>query len=178
MHATRIYIPGLGDESTLDKQRTIVKKWGDALFFEPKWHSKETFAKKYSRLQQLFDDHPSVNKLIGASAGGGLALAFYGPNRDRINKLYLVSSKFRMPEAINAHYQKSAPALLQTVNHSNQVLANLTNKDTAKIVTYRPLFDNVILAKSMTIDGATNKLIPVIGHATGIALVLLLCLKR
>ncbi len=169
-----LYIPGLGDAKTLEKQRKFVKKWLKSDFFDAQWHTDEQLEVKLERLTVVLQAYgDSQIKLIASSAGGSLAMIAYGAHPKRIQKLVLISAKFRNWQAIGPEYLRRAPQLIPAVKVSDQTLQSLNNDQIARITTVRPLYDNVITTREMPIKGARNRVVPAIGHPIGIVVGLL-----
>jgi|GEM_PF-3261410 len=176
-----IYIPGLGQEDTVEKQRKIVKKWRndnlDTIFLEPKWlDQSESFEAKLKRLIKIVEDidHKKFKRItfFGTSAGGTLGLNLFNKFTDWENTYFVaVSGKIIGPELIGKTYSDPHPALIPSVNESVRIIADELKIDRKKRITsVVPLFDEVVNKKCMKIDGATHKRLWVLGHIPSIAL--------
>jgi len=161
-----LVLPGLGDKKTQDKVHRITKRWKvqvpEVLFFDPKWHSEEPYEVKFRRLQD-FAKTKDIEAVIGISAGASLAVNHFADNK-QVRKVFLVAGKFHYSERIGKSFQERAPQLKPAVEASEMALDQLSQEDLSKIYSYRALFDGVIRASEMKIDGANNKLMFLIGH--------------
>lgn len=179
-----LYIPGLGDENTIERQRSVVSKWANgsrrSWFFDPKWHSEEKLKDKKARLDKLFGEINETGEeiqVVASSAGGSLAVILFAKEKKNINLLTLISTKLIKPEKIGEDHRKSTPMLVEAVSECEKLLYNLTESDRSKITTYRPIYDDVIPTKDMKIKGAKNKVVLAAGHAIGITVALFIFKK-
>ena len=170
-----VFIPGLGDDNSVEMQKKLIKRWNkkgrDLTIFYPKWHTNETYKDKYARLLATLPKDKFT--VVGASAGTSLALTLLGNMPDRVVDVRLIAGKFRNPQYIGQNYQKRAPAFLESVQTSQKVLNNLKQAQLSKITSYRSIFDGVIRTSEMNIKGAKNVLIPIVGHVPSIVVALI-----
>lgn len=176
-----IYVPGLGSESILEKQRNITAKWinpnRDILFLEPEWGDvNEDFDSKLERLLKVIKEY-DFNKydkvlFFGASAGGTLGLNLFNSFKDN-PKVYFkaICGKIIGPQYIGASYSKPHPALIPSVQYSvNLVEDVLQQEHLDRITSIIPIFDEVVNKKCMKVKGAKIKRQLTILHIPSIAL--------
>jgi pimeloyl-ACP methyl ester carboxylesterase len=180
-----LYIPGLGDNGSLNSQRMMLSLWstkkGKIHFFDPKWHdADENYDQKYERLVELgsrlkLGENDQLI-VIGISAGGSLAVRYVLEN-DSVYSAYLVCAKLTGPSAIGRAYQDRSPALLQSVQHSDRLLSGAVHKNSAKITTLRPLIDGIVPLHDMLVPGSKRVRMLTIGHTVSIVYSLLVDLR-
>lgn len=180
-----IFIPGLGDEMVTSWVERLVGHWRNKrtqlYFFDARWNAAETFTAKKQRFLTWLDElnlKPESEKLLyGISAGGALAMVVFGERKSLINKMILIAPKLQRAELIGPKYRQHNPALVQTVEASQAVMDNLSDSDKLKIISHRPLIDDVIARADMVVEGAETKTIPFIGHALSIGFALLFLVR-
>lgn len=178
-----IYVPGLGNEKTVNRQRIVVKKWGDkntdSLFLEPNWQDKnEDFLTKLKRLTKSVST-TDLNKydavtIVGTSAGGSMGLNVF--NEFKTNpkvRLISVCGKLRNVENIGWQYQSKNPAFIDSVIFSEKVQQSLLEVDKKRILAVIPLFDEVVRKQCMYFDGIETKRQYTLGHVISIAYAIL-----
>ncbi len=178
-----LYIPGLGSEESLNKQRRLMFFWPDdseITIFEPNWASSESAEEKYIRLKEfalhLQQKGRDPITLVGVSAGGSLAIryAYENPN---FYHLYLLSAKIKGSGSIGPAFQKRASALLQSVIISEKLLEK-NSVIASETTSLRPIFDDVVPTKDMVVAGSKKIILPAIGHTFGIVVALLAYMPR
>jgi pimeloyl-ACP methyl ester carboxylesterase len=144
------------------------------------WDTDELYEAKYERLTEFakgielgVDDDLIV---IAISAGGSLAVRYLYEN-PHIQEAILIAGKLKGWRSIGTSYQKRAPALLESVKQSENLLGE-PNAIAADVLVVRGLWDGVVPIKDMYIEGADTKILPTIGHTTSIAFALLYYLPR
>lgn len=170
-----IYIPGLGGQDTLDRQRRIIDRWPDgtrgALFVDARWHNKdEDFKAKFDRVCYEIKQYKSGKTgrfcVIGSSAGASMAVNVF--DQLRLDGLVSIAGKMKHPEAIGTHYRRSSPHFYESVVKSHEIIRGLTAGQKARILTISPLFDEVVVRRDMTIDGVPDIRLWIPGHVLGI----------
>ena len=172
---TILYLPGLGSEKSLKIQRWYLKlrtKNQKLVFFEPKWHSDESYKNKWKRLTKIISQlDPHSIHVVGVSAGGSLLVRVMS-EYEEIKSATCISGKVTNSAGIGQDYRKSAPALFDSVLASENTIKT-DNTHTKKITIFRPFFDNVVPLQDMLVPGAKTKRIFAFGHASGIAIALI-----
>ena len=178
---TILYIPGLGDDKTNQRQRRYLE-WRyrnsdtKLIFYDSKWLSDENYNQKWQRLEKILSTIDLENThVIGVSAGGSLLVRAV-QEYPSIGTAHAVSSKLINADGIGENYRKRAPALYDAVLVSQSMIddKNLSLKTTI----YRPLYDNVVPLSNMIIPNARRKRNPMIGQAAGIIWFLLFMLPK
>ncbi len=178
-----IYLPGFGDEKTIQRQQQLIRYWWrkkgtESLVFNPRWHTPETADAKIKRLLDFFDEHVTDEaEVYGASAGGPLAMCLFRERGSRISGLKLVCPKLLGHETIGPKYTALSASLVDIVKTSEKVIQTLTPEQRMSMVTYRPLWEGVVPLKDMIIPNARNIRVPSFGHAVTIGLGLLTFLR-
>jgi hypothetical protein len=164
------YIPGLGEQRTIDRQAryiSILNKYlkKQIFFFDPKWETIEPAKDKLIRLRQSYEQAKRPQKIYGVSAGAALTVLLgAGCNAE----LTTVAGKHTGANKIGPEYQQRAPAFLSIVHQSEMTLDN-DEELRARLTSYHPLFtDGTVPMEDIIIEGATNKLIPVPFHVPAI----------
>lgn len=180
---TLLYIPGWGDAQTIERQRKVVAGWNRsgvvAHIFDSQWISEETCAEKQMRLLNWFDAH-AVGEVtvIGTSAGGPLAILLLKQRSEQIKLVKIVCGKLRGADGIGPKYTSQSASLKECVMACENSLDSLAADDSQKIITYRPLLDEVVPLRDMTVSGARNKRLLLVGHVITIGFSLLFLLKK
>lgn len=177
---TIIYIPGLGSGPLSRLERKVIQWLGRTrpiIFFESQWHQSESYADKYRRLHNFANEQTDANQLIavGISAGASLAVRLL---KDGIaTQVHSVSGALKGAENIGQAYQTRAVALYDSVKQSESIIRSGAI-DAANVTIYKPLIDGVIRMKNMTLQGAEQVRLPVVGHPLGIIVAVLLYIPR
>lgn len=172
-----IIIPGLGEESM--HLRLISGTWKklglDAVVYSVGWRDGETFTPKLARLLKLVDgfvkDGHTVS-LIGNSAGGSAVLNVFAARKNVIHRVINICGRVRTGTTKGfrsfANRTSSSPAFAQSIQMAEFAEKTFTARDRAKIMTIRPLFDELVPDNTLIMQGATNIQIPMVFHSPGI----------
>ncbi len=172
-----LLIPGLGDQSA--HLRFIMKYWKkfglDVTVYPVGWRDGEAFTPKLNRLLQLVDgfvkDGHTVS-LIGNSAGGSAVLNVFAVRKDVIHRVINICGRIRTgtTKGFRSFESRtsSSPAFAESIKMAETAEKAFTIKDRAKIMTIRPIFDELVPDDTLTIKGATNIQIPMLFHSSGI----------
>jgi hypothetical protein len=181
-----IYIPGLGGEQIVDRQRKIVAKWPKrgkhgALFLDARWHNQtETYAEKLDRICKTVQVYKTKNPgkycVIGASAGASMAINVF--DELKLDGLVTIAGKIRYPNRIGPHYRTNAPHFYDSVVDSDKRLQKLSDAQKRRILAIVPLVDEVVWTSEAKIPGAKNVRLAIPGHFLGIGAALTLGHKR
>jgi pimeloyl-ACP methyl ester carboxylesterase len=168
-----IYIPGLGDHRS-HLQQLAVKFWPifgvKTSCYLMRWNDKEPFAPKLSRLLAMIDELARSGdkvSLVGTSAGASAVLNAYAARPDKIAGVVCICGKINNPPAHSPRYIEN-PAFKESLMELQRVLPKLGPKQRARIMSIRPLADNIVLPADTIIPGAREKLVPTVGHAFSI----------
>lgn len=176
-----IYIPGLGKERSLARQRWIVCRWNNsntkAIFLEPKWNDhSEGYDDKLKRLKKTITELEiskySKITFFGTSAGGTLGLNLFSLFAHYTQTRFVcICGKLTGPNLIGAKYSKPHPALVPSVKHTVRLIKEdlkIDRKD--RLLSVIPLYDEVVSNKCMKIEGARHKRQLTFLHVPSIAL--------
>lgn len=172
-----IYIPGLGD-GDLRGQRAAIKTWRlvgvEPHFFDINWSDDESFDSKLKRLLRLIDElHTSSGLrvgLVGPSAGATVVLQAFAARQDKVSGVVCICGKIQRPEAIWEIRFKQNPAFRAAAFQTLPALDDLDSKARTRILSLRPLFDEIVAVRDTLIEGANNKRVFSAGHAVTITL--------
>jgi len=173
-----ILVPGLNDHTLPIKMLLwlAVQRWRmmgmRVVVFSSNWESKESYAAKQQRLDQLIERQERQGSvvLIGVSAGVSLATVAFA--RRRTHALVAVSGLFKLsarqwsPAELNSAWHKAA-------SRCDELSATLSAADKHRILTFTPHHDAVIDPQYARLRGATNRHTRRNGHMGSIAEVLL-----
>lgn len=182
-----VIIPGLGNEiqkhvwaSNLWKKSGIVPH-----VFDAKWKTEEKgFRKKLDDALKLVDSLIASGKkvsIVGNSAGSSLAINIFGERRGKIHRIVANCGRVRTgdwPWFTFDQATASSPSFKESVLRSERVISELSVTEKKKILTLRPLFDEIVPPFTVPIEGATNKIFPSIEHVITIALNMTLLSNR
>jgi pimeloyl-ACP methyl ester carboxylesterase len=171
-----IYITGLGDQKPL-YQPQIINRW-KKLGLTPHYHAigwadGEAFGPKLSRLGAQVDElsaNGDLVSLVGISAGAGAALNLYMARRQKITGIVFICGKLIGVDNVNPRYFQENPAFRESLELTQQNIAKLTDEDKAKMLSIRPIYDNVVPIKVMLIPGVKTRTILSALHVPSILL--------
>lgn len=161
-----VIVPGYGDRT--DYIERITAHWPEKYGLEPHIHpfgttgSEETYDSHWHDFENVLEELGQT-AIIGVSFGVGIAARAIQDYPDIVNRIVGISGPHRLQD-LNP----------KTVDNKYPILKkSLTTFDTntlpvEKIMTFRPLFDNVIAPRKVIIPGAMNYRVPAIGHGPGI----------
>lgn len=174
-----IIIPGLGNEVTFHTWASNSwKKFGIIPHvFDTRWKTEENgFSKKLERAITLVDSLLNKNvriSLVGNSAGSSFALNIFGQRKRQINKVVINCGRVRdgdWPWFTFNQATGSSPSFKESVLEAQELEKTLTSEDRIKILTLRPLFDEVVPPFTVPIRGAQNKITCSVEHSLSIAM--------
>jgi len=182
-----IIIPGLGNG--IAKHIWASNSWKKfgiiPHVFDTKWKIEENgFQSKLDRALKLVDsltNDSSRISIIGNSAGSSFAINIFSARKKQINKIVINCGRVRdgdWPWFTFDQATASSPSFKESVLRSQQIEKTLTNIERQKILTIRPIFDEVVPPFTVPIKGATNKIVPSIEHSISIALNMTLFKKQ
>jgi len=182
-----IVLPGLGNNvKNIEWVMEGWKKYGIIPYiFDTKWKTEESgFQPKLDRALKLVDSLINKNtkiSIIGNSAGSSFAINIFGKRKKQINKVIINCGRVRdgdWPWFTFDQATKLSPSFKESVLMAQKLEKTFTNNDRKKILTLRPLFDEVVPTFTVPILGAKNIIIPSIEHSLSIALNMTLFKKR
>lgn len=178
-----IIVPGLGNNIAALMWST--KGWSRDRFiphiFDARWKTEEPgLQPKLDRAIALVDEltaHGETVSLIGNSAGSSFVLNLFAARKNKIHKVIINCGRVRAgdwPWHTFAQATKDSPSFKESVLRSEKVISTLSKADKKKILTLRPLFDEVVPPYTVTIPGVTNIVIPSVEHVVSMSLYLTL----
>lgn len=174
-----IIIPGLGNGVTRHKWATSSwKKFGIIThIFDTKWKTEEKgFSEKLKRALKLVDSLSNKNSrisVVGNSAGSSFALNLYGERKKQISRVIINCGRVRSGDWPWFTFRQGtalSPSFKKSVLKAQELEKTLTADDRTKILTLRPLFDEVVPSFTVPIRGAKNKITFSLIHTLSIAL--------
>ena len=182
-----IIIPGLGNGVVRHVWATNWwKKYGlIPHVFDARWKVEENgFAEKFARALHLVDslsDRDSRISVVGNSAGSSFALNLFGERKDKISRIVVNCGRVKdgdWPWFTFAQATVKSPSFKESVLRAQELEKSLTLRDRKKILTLRPLFDEIVPPFTVSISGARNITTLTIGHGLSIALNMTLLRKQ
>ncbi len=182
-----VVIPGLGNE--IQKHTWASDRWRKSGIiphvFDAKWKTEEKgFNQKLDEALELVDVLIAAGKkvsLIGNSAGSSLAINMLGERRDKIHRVVVNCGRVRTgdwPWFTFDQATASSPSFKESVLGSERVISKLSAVERKKIVTLRPIFDEVVPPFTVLIKGARNEIVPSVEHVLSIGLNMTIFDKR
>jgi hypothetical protein len=172
-----IVIPGLGNN--IDRHVWATKNWIKfgliPHVFDTRWRTEEKgFDEKLERVIKLVDSLSGTKiSVIGNSAGSSLGLNILGERKRQISHLVINCGRVRdgdWPWFTFDQATASSPSFRESVIKTQELEKTLTDNDRKKILTLRPLFDEVVPPSTVPIRGANNEVIFFIEHSLSIVL--------
>ncbi len=182
-----IIIPGLGNN--VDLHILASNRWIRfgiiPHVFDTKWKTEEKgFSEKFERALKLVDSLANKNSkisIVGNSAGSSFALNLFGKRRKEISRIVINCGRVRdgdWPWFTFDQATASSPSFKESVLMSQVLERTLTTRDRKKILTLRPLFDEVVPPFTVPIKGAMNRITYSLEHSLSIALNMTLFKKQ
>lgn len=182
-----VIIPGLGDNDK--KFNFVVRNWEKEYKIIPHihlmpWKDKRSFTPKLKRLLLLIDNlYKNGNEvsLLGTSAGGSAVINAFCKRKNKISKVINVCGRLREGKNVFPTLRQAAmtsPSFEESVLLCEANLEKLSKKDKSKIMTIKPLFDEVVPGSTVAISGANNAVIFSVEHIVSIVLAVTLYSKK
>jgi len=169
-----IIIPGLGNDVRLISwaTRSWMRHGITPHVFDAQWKIEEPqFLPKLDRAIALVDKLSSMGKrvsIIGNSAGSSFAINLYKARHIKIHKVVINCGRVRthdLPWFTFNQATLTSPSFKVSCINSEKILNDLTIQDKNKILTLRPLFDEIVPSTTVYINGANNQVVPLVGHS-------------
>jgi hypothetical protein len=183
-----IIVPGLGDQV---KQLKIItahfRNHGFTLIVHNiGWRNTNgDFAPKLQKLVKRIDDYNRGGakvSLIGTSAGGSAVMNAFFERKKIVYRVVNVCGRLRTGAITGfrsfASKTKSSTSFAESVKLAEKRTGELTVSDRCRVLTVRPIFDEVVPSDTQILSGATNIRISTIGHVVSIALTLTVFSKQ
>lgn len=177
-----IVVPGLGNH--IDNHIKLTTQWEKygltPHVFNAKWRIEEKGLKpKLEEALKLVDSlSKKGNKvsLMGNSAGSSFVLNVFSLRKSRIHKVIINCGRVRTgdwPWFTFTQATATSPSFREAVLEAERIGEKLIKEDRRKILTIRPLFDELVPTYTVPIRGAKNITIPIIEHAISITAVMI-----
>lgn len=178
-------IIGPGMDGRVDGIRWLTRHWPEKYGLEPVmlplvWKDGEPFAPKLKQITDLIDqlaDSGDQVSLIGCSASGSAMLNAFIERREKVNKAVNVGGFLRPGnrQGYRSFVTRSAQSLAFQVSvlRFTELEPTLTPADRVKILTVRPVWDELVPPETVVVSGAINRTVPMIEHVLGLGLALL-----
>jgi hypothetical protein len=172
-----ILVPGLGDSGIKTKLysyavRDWPKRFGIIPYVYPvHWYDNlVSYESKLAGLVAMIDalyTEDSELSLIGFSAGASLCFNAYFTRKNKIHRIINVCGRARKGKNVHPSLEDAAkhcPAFYTSVIRCENGLKSLTCVDREKILTIRPIWDEIVPPNTVFIEGAKNKKIFSVEH--------------
>lgn len=181
-----LIIPGLGDDVSYTK--FLVKGWEKKYGIKTHvvafgWEGSadkfdERFLEMNKKLDELIDKNENVS-VLGISAGGSAAINLFSKRKHKIKKVITVCGRLSdiniKPSWKNNN--NSYRILKPSIKLCEENTAKLSIQDKKRILTLRPIYDDIVPIRTMTIEGAINKKVNSMQHMISIFLIMTLYSK-
>lgn len=161
-----VIVPGYGDRA--DYLETASKGWQERFGLEPHvvvfgWSGEaDSFDLKWEQFSRTIQD-VGETAIIGISAGASVAIRAMQTYPDTVKKVVTICGPVH-PERMNRDtLRNDYPVLERSLDR-----LSLSDLPAERVMTLRPLYDDVVNTKAMYIDGAVDKRMCMIGHPTSI----------
>ncbi len=131
-------------------------------------------------IDESFEDGYRVS-LLGTSAGGSAVVNAFTMRKDKIHKVINICGRLRKGENVFPTLEKASltsKSFYDSVISCEENLKNLTKDNRMKILTFRPIFDELVPRDTVTVSGATNILLPTFEHMLSISLAMTVFSKK
>ena len=173
-----ILIPGLGDETKYTRFGTRWWKMRglDVVVFPVGWQDGDRhFAPKFQRMLELVDEmvkNGDTVSLIGLSAGGSAVLNVFAARKNVIHRVITIGARNRVGTYTGANSFENrthtSPAFAESIEQAEKIEKKFSVEDRKKIMTIRPIYDEVVPARTAVIQGAKNMMFPTVEHVNSI----------
>lgn len=169
-----IIVPGLGNEN---KGHGLLTRWWKVFGTEVyvcglNWKIEENgFEEKLEKIIGLIDKLYDKNKklsLIGTSAGGSAVLNAFFARKNKIHKVINICGRLRSGDGLFYSFAQAtakSPSFNESVLRAEKLEPKLTKEDRQKIMTVRPIFDEIVPGETVGIKGAKSIVLPSVEHA-------------
>ena len=145
------------------------------------WQGKEKdFERKLEKVVALIDTYCADGytvSLLGTSAGGSAVINAFAMRKDKIHKVINVCGRLRKGENVFPTLDKASltsKSFYDSIIQCENNLEKLSPNDSNKILTLRPLFDELVPSSTVSVPGAMNIILPTIEHVLSISFALTL----
>jgi hypothetical protein len=169
-----IIIPGLGE---IERFQIFTSHWRkyhiEPVHHRIGWHGSEHFETGLGKILTRIDSFSTTGtkvSLVGCSAGGSAALNAFLERKNTVHKVISLCGWLRVGEHRKylERLKHISVSFVESVTLLDRQEHELSSGDRAKIMTVRPIFDELVASDVVTLDGARNIRLPVPGHTLGI----------
>ena len=184
MNRVRRVIIGPGLSGRVGGIKLLTRNWPKKYGLTPEiveivWKDNKGLSLKLQKVLDLIDEFVKRGdqvSLVGCSASGSLMLNAFTKRRYVIHKVVNIGGFLRPGNARGirsfAVRSKASLAVRESVARFEKSESKLTKGDRIKIMTIRPLFDELVPPETVVINGAHNKTVPILEHVLGISIAL------
>lgn len=175
-----IFIPGLNDQNPVNKRLVGIlpflwRKYIRVHVFYPHWENGEPFNSKLKKVTGKIDtllEKKYKVTLIGQSAGGSLAINAFSLRKKYLAGVVNITGRLYEGPGLRPSLKwagRKSPAFIKSVQYSqNKAIPSLTKSDRKRILTIRPIWDEIVPSETVAIKGAANMVFPFPGHLSGV----------
>ena len=169
-----IIIPGLGEIERFSLLSSHWRKYHvEPVLHRVGWHGSEHFEARLAKIVARIDSFSTTGtkvSLIGCSAGGSAALNAFLERKNTVHKVISLCGWLRVGEHRKylERVKYISASFVESVTLLDRREKDLSSEDRARIMTVRPIFDELVAADVVILDGARNIRLPVPGHTLAI----------
>jgi hypothetical protein len=177
-----IFFPGLSNDTPFFHFAVDQFNQGhiESIAYTTKWtpnaHNFEEMLKDSTALIKTVRNHDKTVSVCGSSAGSALALTLKGLMPKDVLKAASIGGALSTKDPtdrLKKNFEKF-PAHLEAVRYfEKEIEPKLTSCDRSQILTLRPLWDETVPPHATVLEGAQNRVIPMIEHSLANSLTLL-----
>jgi|SRR3989344_3301891 len=173
-------IIGPGLDGRIGGIKWLTRNWQEKYGFHPEatsitWKDGEHFAPKLKQITDLIDqfaEKDDLISLVGCSVSGSAMLNAFVERKELIHRVVNNGGFVRPGTAKNFRSfslrSKVSPAFRASVLRFAELEPTLTAADRKKILTVRPLWEELVPPETVVIQGAINATVPMVEHILGI----------
>jgi len=168
-----IIIPGLG----IERLQLLTSHWRiyhvEPVHHRVGWHSGEHFEASLGKILARIDSFSNTGtkvSLIGCSASGSADLNAFLERKNTVHKIISLCGWLRVGEHRKylERLKRISASFVESVTILDRRENDLSSEDRAKIMTVRPIFDELVASDVVILDRAQNITLPVPGHTLAI----------
>ena len=178
-----LIIPGLGDDVRYTK--FLTGNWEKKYNIKSHvvafgwWGDSNKFNERFEKMKKYLDDFIEKNEnvsILGISAGGSAAINLFSQKKDKLRYAVIVCGRLHDSNLRSMWYlrKKDLGVFEESIKLCEKNIDQLSEGDKKRILTIRPLYDEIVPVRTMTIKGAENKRINSVQHMVSISLALTL----
>lgn len=175
-----IFIPGLNDHNPINIKLIgllpfIWRHYFIVHVVYPNWGDGKSFFLKLEKVTKKIDSLLAKGfkvTLIGQSAGGSLAINALSQRKKFLLGAVNITGRLQEGLCLRPSLKwagRKSPAFIQSVLYcEKKAIPSLTKSDRKRILTIRPILDEIVPSETVPIEDATNVVSPFPGHLSGI----------